>query len=93
MSALPGDIGPLSVRYAAQIRALLQSQALERVVAEQEAARNAAHAQQAERIKPVRQAEKVDVDVKPPVEAKPAPAQASDQAPAQTTAQILDIQV
>jgi hypothetical protein len=80
------------VRYAAQIRALLQSQALERMAAEQEAARNAAHAQQAERINPVRQIAKADVDVKLPVDAKAAPARTPDHAAARATAQIVDIQ-
>lgn len=35
----PGVIGPVSVRYAAQIRELLFARALQRMVADQEAAR------------------------------------------------------
>jgi len=39
MSASTEGIGPLSVRYAAQLRELLYSQAAQRAAAEQEAAR------------------------------------------------------
>ena len=41
----PGAIGPVSVRYAAQIRELLQVQAVQRMAADQEAARASAEAE------------------------------------------------
>ncbi len=50
MSAVVGGIGPLAVRYAAQIRELLYSQAMKRMAAEQEAARADAAAERAARL-------------------------------------------
>ncbi len=38
-AAAPGAVGPVSVRYAAQIRELLFAQAMQRMAAEQEAVR------------------------------------------------------
>ena len=52
MSAGLSGIGPVSVRYAVQIRELLQSQAAKRAAAEQEAAR----AEQASRAEAARKA-------------------------------------
>jgi hypothetical protein len=45
-------IGPVSVRYAAQIRELLYSQAVQRLQAERERARAAAQAEKHERMQP-----------------------------------------
>lgn len=44
-AAATGAIGPISVRYAAQIRELLQAQAVQRMAADQQAARAAAQAE------------------------------------------------
>lgn len=52
MSALPAGIGPVSVRYAAQIREMLYVQAVDKAAAEQEAARAASEAERKERISP-----------------------------------------
>lgn len=93
MGALPGSIGPVSVRYAAQIRELLQSHAHERLVAEQEAARTAAQADKAERLKPLSKPAKAALETKPPTVANPASAEAPEQSAATAPAQIVDIQV
>lgn len=47
-----GAIGPISVRYAAQIRELLYAQAMQRMAADQEAARANADAERAARTEP-----------------------------------------
>ncbi|HOY76817.1 MAG TPA: hypothetical protein PLN33_03355 [Hyphomonadaceae bacterium] len=47
-----GAIGPVSVRYAAQIRELLYAQAMQRMAADQEAARANADAERAARHEP-----------------------------------------
>lgn len=47
-----GAIGPVSVRYAAQIRELLYAQAMQRMVADEEAARASEAAERAERAEP-----------------------------------------
>jgi hypothetical protein len=72
-AVLSGGIEGVSARYAAQIRELLHVQAMKRLAAEQEAARRAIEAQEAERLEALRahaaamaQAkEPVKVDVEP----------------------------
>ena len=51
-----GAIGPVSVRYAAQIRELLYAQAVQRMAAEQEAARANAEAERTARVEAVAKA-------------------------------------
>jgi hypothetical protein len=51
-AALTGAIGPVSVRYAAQIRELLFAQAIQRMAADQEAARAQSQAERAARVEP-----------------------------------------
>lgn len=89
-------IGPVSVRYAAQIRELLFAQAMQRMAADQEAARASAEAERAARAEPAPKAKDVE-----PVNAKvdaPAPAQRAEavkqpEAKAEaTTGQYVDIQ-
>ena len=67
-----GAIGPVSVRYAAQIRELLFAQAMQRMAADQEAAR----AESAARAEPPRGS----------TEAKAAPAEAGQTEPADAPA-------
>ncbi|MDZ4761735.1 MAG: hypothetical protein SGJ21_11745 [Alphaproteobacteria bacterium] len=66
MSAVPNAIGPMSVRYAAQIRELLSVQAAERNAASEEAARQTARSRRAAQFEPpARDASepvKVDID-------------------------------
>jgi len=94
MSAVLGGVGPVSVRYAAQIKQLLFSQALQRLVAEQEAARDSAEADKAARVEePV----KADAETKAAKTASPpAPIRAETPAaaPAETPppATFVDIQ-
>jgi hypothetical protein len=97
MSAGLGGIGPVSVRYALQIRELLNVQAIKRMVAEQEAARADAGADRAARIEAIRTQnevlaeEPVKVDVKtdaPALAGQPAP-EAKDPVP--TTGQLVDV--
>ncbi len=97
MSAGLGGIGPVSVRYALQIRELLNVQAIKRMVAEQEAARVDAEAGRAERIEAIRARnevfaeEPVKVDVKSDISApadKPAP---EAKEPAPTSGQLVDV--
>ena len=68
MSAALSGIGPVSVRYAAQIRELLYAQAVKRMAADAEAARAEAEAERAARLEAIakshRQEEPVKVDVK-----------------------------
>jgi hypothetical protein len=104
MSGLPGDIGPVSVRYAAQIRALLQSQALKRLAAEEEAARDSAHALQAqrvpqagqaqtERVQPLNEAQKVDMEARQLAEARPTRIDPTAAVAAYTTGKLVNIQI
>lgn len=67
-----GAIGPVSVRYAAQIRELLHAQALQRMAAAEEAARASVQAERAARIEPSEKAEEPE-----PVKAKAKPAAAA----------------
>ncbi|MEQ1784701.1 MAG: hypothetical protein ABMA14_25420 [Hyphomonadaceae bacterium] len=95
-----GAIGPVSVRYAAQIRELLYAQAVQRMAAEEEAARANADAERAARSEAVAKAqaaEPLDVKVQTPEPAiyKPAPARQPDaptDKPAVTAGQLVDIQ-
>ena len=58
MSAVgTGAIGPVSVRYAAQIRQLLFAQAIQRIAADQEAARAQSNADRAARVEPAPKSE------------------------------------
>ena len=91
------SIGPVSVRYAAQIRELLQAQAVQRMVADQEAERAAAEAERAARVEAAaRPSETKPLHVKVEVpEPKPLPAPVKlPEAPAETPApgQLVDIQ-
>lgn len=52
-----GPIGPVSVRYAAQIRELLHAQAMQRIAADQEAARARAEAERTARTQAAAKAE------------------------------------
>lgn len=95
-----GAIGPVSVRYAAQIRELLYAQAVQRMVADEEAARAQADAERDARIEAIAKsqaAEPLDVKVQSPEPTtyKPAPAKQPDvttDKPAITTGQLIDIQ-
>lgn len=60
-----GAIGPVSVRYAAQIRELLYAQAVQRMAADQEAARASAEAERAARAEPSPKEEPVNAKVEP----------------------------
>ncbi len=89
-----GAVGPVSVRYAAQIRDLLYAKAVQRMVADEQAARAQSEAERAARVEPVEKPTEpldVKVDKSEPVAyvaAKPAPADK----PAVTTGQLVDIQ-
>jgi CRISPR/Cas system type I-B associated protein Csh2 (Cas7 group RAMP superfamily) len=76
MSAGLSAIGPVSVRYAMQIKDLLDTQAIKRMAAAEEAARAADAAERAARVEAIRNAstsyEPVKVDVKTGVESKTA---------------------
>lgn len=67
-----GAIGPVSVRYAAQIRELLHAQALQRMAAAEEAARASAEAERNSRVESAEKTEDVDAAKAKP-EAQPAP--------------------
>jgi len=92
MSADPlGGVGPVSVRYAAQIRELLYAQAVQRMAADQEAARASAEAERSARAEAAAKARapepvKAKAEVEQP---KPAPAPKVD---ADTTPHLVDIQ-
>lgn len=99
MSAIVGGIGPVSVRYAAQIRELLFAQAVQRLVAEEQAARATARAEETARREAVRTTRVDDVepvrvdiesDLPAPNAAEASPASAAPASPA--PAQIVDIQ-
>lgn len=90
-----GAIGPVSVRYAAQIRELLYAQAVQRMVADQQAARAQSEADRTARIEAVaktRESEPLDVKVQPTDNPTPVkqPDPATDK-PA-TAGQLVDIQ-
>ena len=86
-------IGPVSVRYAAQIRELLYAQALQRMAADREAARASAQAERHARAEVERQPDPEPIKAKmdaqqpviPDVKSEPAPAIAAP-------AQLVDIQ-
>ncbi len=89
-----GAIGPVSVRYAAQIRNLLYTQAVQRMAADQEAARARTEAERSARIEPAEKAaEPLDakVDGTEPAAPVAAATSATADAPA-STGQFLDIQ-
>ena len=94
----PGAIGPVSVRYAAQIRELLYAQAMQRMAADQEAARATAAADErsarAEAAARARQSEPLDVKVTAPEPVtKPEPVKAAEPKPEpQPAGQLVDIQ-
>lgn len=90
-----GAIGPVSVRYAAQIRELLYAQAMQRMVADREAARASEAAERAERAEPKAKDPELHVKVEPlPAaqrrEAKPAATAAKPEHAA--PGQFVDIQ-
>jgi hypothetical protein len=65
-----GGVGPVSVRYAAQIRELLYAQAVHRMAADQEAARATAQAERAARVEAIAKPEaaepvKAKIDIAP----------------------------
>lgn len=94
MSAAVSGIGPLSVRYAAQIRELLFTQAVRKMAADEEAARAEAAAEQAAaRQKPpvTSEAVKVDIRAEPPVEPMQAQAEPAAAPSAVPPAQIFDM--
>lgn len=73
-----GAIGPVSVRYAAQIRELLFAQAMQRMAADQEAARAQAEADRASRVEPA-------ADAKPVRKVEPAKTETRASAPDATS--------
>ena len=93
-----GAIGPVSVRYAAQIRELLHAQAVQRMAADQEAARARTEAERAARVEAAAKTEEAHQPLRAKVEAPtPAPAKApetpADFKPTTTEpAQLVDIQ-
>lgn len=87
-------IGPISVRYAAQIRELLFAQAMQRLAADQEAARASQAAERAARAepapKPAPEPARAKVEFTP---AAKTPDAKSETPPATTApAQLIDIQ-
>jgi hypothetical protein len=68
-----GAIGPVSVRYAAQIRELLHAQAMQRMAADHEAARVRTEAERTARVEAARKAEDTGKPLQAKVEA-PEPA-------------------
>lgn len=100
-----GAIGPVSARYAAQIRELLYAQAVQRMAAEEEAARTRAEADRQAAVESAAKAEELRQPLRGKVEApEPAPvaaparhpeaaAGANTAPPAATVpAQLVDIQ-
>lgn len=69
MSAASSGIGPVSVRYAAQIQELLYSQTMKRMAAEQEAARAQAQAEQDARVEAAAKARETDKPVTAKIDA------------------------
>ena len=107
MSAGLSGVGPISVRYAVQIRELIQSQSAKRMAAEQEAARadQAARAEAARKaaVDALRSSLKLDepkpavkVDVKVDAKVDHAPAEPEAPAPVATAdvaaGQLVDIE-
>ena len=100
-------IGPVSVRYAAQIRELLYTQAVLRAAAEQEAARQQDAAEKAARLQPAVDetlAVKIDIEPKSPAklassseptssEPHSAPVPSEEGASRLATAQLVNVQV
>ena len=90
-----GAVGPVSVRYAAQIRELLFAQAMQRMVAEQEAARASASAERNARAEAdkARDVEPINakLDAPEPVDL-PAPVKPPEPKPEAATGQLVDIQ-
>lgn len=86
-------IGPVSVRYAAQIRELLYAQAMQRMAADQEAARASAQAERHARVESERKPEPERIKVK--IDAPESTKSADTQSETATTApaQLVDIQV
>ena len=78
-------IGPVSVRYAAQIRELLYAQALQRMAADQEAARASAQAERQPDPEPIKAKFDAQRPATPDVKSEPAPTITSP-------AQLVDIQ-
>ena len=78
-------IGPVSVRYAAQIRELLYAQALQRMAADQEAARASAQAERQPAPEPIKAKIDAQQPATPDVKSEPAPAITAP-------AQLVDIQ-
>ncbi|RYZ06209.1 MAG: hypothetical protein EON61_14000 [Alphaproteobacteria bacterium] len=96
-----GAIGPVSVRYAAQIRELLYAQAMQRMVADQEAARASEAAERAARTEPKTKDPELNAKVDPlPATTRPEPVKAPPAKPVTDTAkpdhvapgQLVDIQ-
>lgn len=94
MNAGIGGIGPVSVRYAAQIRELLFTQAIQRLAADEEAARAADDVKKTSRADAREDArEPVKVDIDTPLPEPRAPASTAAHAPPSAApAQIVDIQ-
>ena len=72
MSAALSGIGPVSVRYAAQIRELLYAQAVKRMAADAEAARAEAEAERAARLEAIAKSHQPEEPVKVDVKIEPA---------------------
>jgi hypothetical protein len=94
-----GAIGPVSVRYAAQIRELLYVKAVQRMAADQEAARAQSEAERTARIEAATKAQDTEpLDVKvtaPEAPYKPASTQEPDapaDKPTVAPGQLVDIQ-
>lgn len=90
MSAASGGIGPVSVRYAQQIRELLHVQAVQRMAADQEAARAQAEAERVEATEKVAEPEPLHARVEKHDE--PAPPQPVTQPEPTPPGQLVDIQ-
>lgn len=93
-----GAIGPVSVRYAAQIRELLYAQAVQRMAADEEAARARSDAERTARIEAIAKThdtDPLDVKVTAPEPNKPPPAEQPDASidkPSAATGHLVDIQ-
>lgn len=91
----PGAIGPVSVRYAAQIRELLHAQALQRSAAAEQAARASAEAERAARIEAAAKSEEAEL-VAPALETEavsaPSETARTDKADPVLPGQLIDIQ-
>ena len=94
-------IGPVSVRYAAQIRELLQAQAMHRMAADEEAARASHAAEKAARLeapskpkdapKPAGTNEPVQAKASADASKPDTPAAAADKPATATPAQLVDV--